>query len=630
VEAPARKDQGTAVTATFSAAMDPATIHATSFTLRSGGVSVAGTVGYSGLTATFTPSVALAAGTAYTATVSTAARDLAGNPLASLVSWSFTTAAPADTTPPTVASTVPANNATGVGVGTAVTATFSEAMDPATIHATSFTLRSGAVAVAGTVGYSGLTATFTPSVALAAGAAYTATVSTAARDLAGNPLASAVAWSFNTGAAPSGVVILYERNGYLSGVLEDGTAARSIAATRNVTSRYVGIAPSGRIVYDEGTYALHAIDVDGSNRTTLASLLTGVQFRGFSTTGRVVYGYGGDLFSVRLDGTGTATLAGTSALEEMPVMAPGGRVVYLAQTDADRQLLAVNDDGTNPVTLDGTPGLKMISAISPTGRVYYHRFSEFLGSSKADVYSVDLDGANLAAVAATPYLSQWLFGIAPDGTPVITACDERLWCESTLLTLTSPAMDLQRGGVLAVTDRNQVIFSQGALGAQDLKAISTAGTGLATVAGDPAVNESFLAVHPGGRILYWTRVANQARVYSVNADGSDPVTVAGSTGSAAFLGIAPGGRVVYGIESSAGGVESIRSVQVDGTDDRRLVEPSTYGITFQGFSSSGKVVYARYGASGGDLFIVDHDGSTPVNLTGSPTAGTLTFFSSVP
>jgi len=43
--------------------------------------------------ATLTPNAALAASTSYTATVTTAVKDLAGNSLAANVSWSFTTAA---------------------------------------------------------------------------------------------------------------------------------------------------------------------------------------------------------------------------------------------------------------------------------------------------------------------------------------------------------------------------------------------------------------------------------------------------------------------------------------------------------------------------------------------------------
>src|SRR6185436_19975547 len=104
------------------------------------------------------------------------------------------------TTAPTVSFTVPANAATGVAISGSVAAAFSEAMDPLTISTVSFTLKQGTTAVTGTVGYAGVTATFTPAGNLAPLTEYTATVTTGARNLAGNALATDFSWSFTTGA----------------------------------------------------------------------------------------------------------------------------------------------------------------------------------------------------------------------------------------------------------------------------------------------------------------------------------------------------------------------------------------------------------------------------------------------
>ncbi|MBL1262769.1 N,N-dimethylformamidase beta subunit family domain-containing protein, partial [Methylomicrobium sp. RS1] len=368
---------GTAVTATFSEAMDPATLTSSTFQLQAGSnPPVSATVSYAANTATLTPASALAANTAYTATVkggSTGVKDLAGNPLAADATWSFTTgsggsvactgasslwptnptpalvsdpdtasvelgvkfrssvngficgirfykgsantgthtgklwsstgtllasapfqnetasgwqqvrfASPVaitanttyvasyvapvgryaadtnfftaavtsgpltalsnaeaggngvyrygsggfpnstfqstnywvdvlfttstgpDATAPTVTSRSPSADATGVATGTAVTATFSEAMDPATLTSSTFQLQAGSnPPVSATVSYAANTATLTPASALAANTAYTATVkggSTGVKDLAGNPLAADATWSFTTGA----------------------------------------------------------------------------------------------------------------------------------------------------------------------------------------------------------------------------------------------------------------------------------------------------------------------------------------------------------------------------------------------------------------------------------------------
>lgn len=87
-------NNGVVISATFSKPMNPATIDITSFTLTGpGGTSVAGAVSYIATTevATFTPSGALTASTAYNATITTGAKDTFGNGLAANFTWTFTT-----------------------------------------------------------------------------------------------------------------------------------------------------------------------------------------------------------------------------------------------------------------------------------------------------------------------------------------------------------------------------------------------------------------------------------------------------------------------------------------------------------------------------------------------------------
>lgn len=198
----------TLVSATFSEAIDNTTVTDTSFVVTDPTDNVvAGAIAVSAdnTTVTFTSSAMLADNTTYTATLTTAVTDLAGNPLADNVVWSFTTATAAmDTTPPTVQSISPTDGATGVTTTTAVTATFSEPVDQATVDNTSFVVTDPTDdVVAGTFGFAGNIVQFTPSAALAASTTYTATLTTAITDLAGNPLAGNVVWSFTTAATPS-------------------------------------------------------------------------------------------------------------------------------------------------------------------------------------------------------------------------------------------------------------------------------------------------------------------------------------------------------------------------------------------------------------------------------------------
>ena len=92
-----------------------------------------------------------------------------------------------DTTPPTIVSTSPVNNATGVALNAVVSVTASEAIDPATLTNATFTVTLvGGPAVPGTISVSGNTATFTPVFDFAATSQYIASVSTGVKDTAGN------------------------------------------------------------------------------------------------------------------------------------------------------------------------------------------------------------------------------------------------------------------------------------------------------------------------------------------------------------------------------------------------------------------------------------------------------------
>jgi hypothetical protein len=195
------------LSATFSKAMNCATLSspATTFQLVGPGtMPVTGTVACAGAVATFTPTAPLLINTLYMATISTGATDVAGDPLAANYVWTFRTVL-AGTTVPMVINTTPASGGTSVPTSQAVTATFNETMNAATITTSTFTLKApGNASVPGVVTYvaAGSIATFTPTAALTAGLLYTATITTGAMDLAGNALAANYVWTFTAAAAP--------------------------------------------------------------------------------------------------------------------------------------------------------------------------------------------------------------------------------------------------------------------------------------------------------------------------------------------------------------------------------------------------------------------------------------------
>jgi hypothetical protein len=79
---------------------------------------------------------------------------------------------------------VPAPDATDVSLSTDVIATFSEAVDPATVTSSTFQVEDNQ-SVPGTLSVNGATVTFTPDDPLAAATLHTVTLTTGIHDLAG-------------------------------------------------------------------------------------------------------------------------------------------------------------------------------------------------------------------------------------------------------------------------------------------------------------------------------------------------------------------------------------------------------------------------------------------------------------
>ncbi len=99
---------------------------------------------------------------------------------------------------PLVVSTIPVDKAIDVPLYQVISATFNDKMDPETINQSSFIIQDGSTSIAGTVAYSGLTATFTPASPLLPNVLYSGTIKTLAKDLIGQSLMEDYKWSFTT------------------------------------------------------------------------------------------------------------------------------------------------------------------------------------------------------------------------------------------------------------------------------------------------------------------------------------------------------------------------------------------------------------------------------------------------
>jgi hypothetical protein len=197
--------------------------------------------------------------------------------------------------PPLVTSVSPADGTPNVAPNTNVEATFSEAMSPSTLNASTFTLKEqgSTTPVEATVSYDEATktATLDPSAGLEPdNTTYTATIKggpNGARDAADNALAADKVWAFSTVdiTAPPAPVIAspandsFDRDGnfMVSGTAENGSTVEllegaSIVGTVTADGSGDWSVPLGGVTQGEHTYTARAKDA-ANNTSGLSNLL---------------------------------------------------------------------------------------------------------------------------------------------------------------------------------------------------------------------------------------------------------------------------------------------------------------------------------------------------------------------
>ena len=272
------------VSATFNEKMEPAAFTQETFTL-SGTTTIAGikaaavvtgAITFSDMTAFFTPATPLAPNTTYIGTIKAGVKDLMGNALQVDHVWSFST----DVEPAVTAD--PINNAVDVLLDKVIVATFSVPMDTLTLKApaTTVSVKQGTTIVPGKYSFTTTTATFTPTVALSPFTVYTLTITTAAKNALGTPLATDYAWSFTT-IPQITVSALPVLGGTVAG---GGTFAQgssvTVTAVPNLGYSFTNWTEGVTVVSTNASYPLNM----AGNKTLVANFATGTSTFTLNTT----------------------------------------------------------------------------------------------------------------------------------------------------------------------------------------------------------------------------------------------------------------------------------------------------------------------------------------------------------
>jgi Tol biopolymer transport system component len=249
-----------------------------------------------------------------------------------------------------------------------------------------------------------------------------------------------------------------------------------------------------------------------------------------------------DLYSMNVDGSGAVQLTDTPEEERevLPAVSPdGSRILFVNRIGPEddfytEYLYVMNADGTDPVRLPPLNGGGIGAPVwSPDGSQI--AFSGWIGDPGYDIWVMDADGTGLRNLTNTPDVGESSPSWSPDG-------------------------------------RRILFFSEGAT--PGLHVINSDGTGRAELAG----NGAYWAVWSpdGARIAFLTIVDERSRLYTMSADGSDPMPLRGDDGGHDLIASwSPGADRLAFIHDVDGDVE-VYVINADGTGAVNISDNDTF------------------------------------------------------
>ena len=324
-----------------------------------------------------------------------------------------------------------------------------------------------------------------------------------------------------------------------------------------------------------GPADLYAIPALGGAETRLTTTNAAVAFKGFTSSGRVVYAAAGNLFAIGLDGNSPATIANGPNPEDV-IAIQGERIVYVDKVPlmgaVDGDLYAINSDGTAKATLAASAGQPESFAAITSDRLLFKRETSFMPPTLA-LFTIPLAGGTETSIG-----------------------------------------DISNGGIDGV-DGSTIVYHTGS--PAKIHAIQADGTGGRTLT--TGTTEDAVALIVSGRVLFTAFDGSAMKLFSIAETGGTAVQLRPGAGDDVLAAVTPASIVVISIAGPGGDPDLVGAALTGG--GLHDLAASSDPEQFRAVTPDGRIIYTRHrGSFLDDVYLIGGDAAGDVNVTDRPDA----------